>query len=237
MTDKVPGRVALGITTMLSIVAMSNNVFDDAPRTSYLKAIDAWDAALSFIWQQKPLPRFVLMALINDFMIFWSLLNCDPGSWSASPLPSSSSPRPCSSSTWRGANQIRLRIWKGQIPEARWTLPFRSPLRSCYASSCPSPSYSFSSSTPSPWARSTMTRGTSRTRNFWRRSLLSLLSLRTNGNLRINGVLFKVRRKVKLSNYILCLKRSQKTGRVAWSRVFPPAVGKTRQNELLKINL
>lgn len=70
MTDKVPGRVALGITTMLSIVAMSNNVFDDAPRTSYLKAIDAWDAALSFIWQQKPLPRFVLMALINDFMIF-----------------------------------------------------------------------------------------------------------------------------------------------------------------------
>ena len=27
---------------MLSIVAMSNNVFDDAPRTSYLKAIDIW---------------------------------------------------------------------------------------------------------------------------------------------------------------------------------------------------
>ena len=34
--------MALGITTMLSIVAMSNNVFDDAPRTSYLKAIDVW---------------------------------------------------------------------------------------------------------------------------------------------------------------------------------------------------
>ena len=34
--------MALGITTMLSIVAMSNNVFDDAPRTSYLKAIDIW---------------------------------------------------------------------------------------------------------------------------------------------------------------------------------------------------
>jgi hypothetical protein len=46
---KVPGRVALGITTTLSLVSMSNGVFNNAPKTSYLKSIDVWIlACISF---------------------------------------------------------------------------------------------------------------------------------------------------------------------------------------------
>ncbi len=34
--------MSLTITTLLTLVAMSTNVYSNAPRTSYLKAIDVW---------------------------------------------------------------------------------------------------------------------------------------------------------------------------------------------------
>merc|ERR1719323_1585625 len=40
--DQVPGRMALSITTTLTLVTLSNGLFNTSPRTSYLKAIDVW---------------------------------------------------------------------------------------------------------------------------------------------------------------------------------------------------
>ena len=39
---KIPGRMTLSITTCLTIVALSTNVFASSPRTSYMKIIDIW---------------------------------------------------------------------------------------------------------------------------------------------------------------------------------------------------
>ncbi len=38
----VPGRMALAVTTTLTLQSMINSVFTEAPRTSYLKALDIW---------------------------------------------------------------------------------------------------------------------------------------------------------------------------------------------------
>jgi hypothetical protein len=42
ISSKIPGRMGLTITTLLTLVAMSNGVFQNSPRTSYLKSIDIW---------------------------------------------------------------------------------------------------------------------------------------------------------------------------------------------------
>ena len=39
---QIPGRMTLTITTLLTLVSMSNGVFNNSPRTSYLKRIDIW---------------------------------------------------------------------------------------------------------------------------------------------------------------------------------------------------
>ena len=59
--------MALGITTMLSIVAMSNNVFDDAPRTAYLKAIDIWILGC-FSITFTTLLEYVVVIYIENFL-------------------------------------------------------------------------------------------------------------------------------------------------------------------------
>ncbi len=41
-TGLVPGRMALAVTTTLTLQSMINSVFTEAPRTSYLKALDVW---------------------------------------------------------------------------------------------------------------------------------------------------------------------------------------------------
>ena len=38
----VPGRMALAVTTTLTLMSMINSVFAEAPRTSYVKAVDLW---------------------------------------------------------------------------------------------------------------------------------------------------------------------------------------------------
>ena len=42
LSFKIPGRTTLSITTCLTIVALSTNVFASSPRTSYMKIIDIW---------------------------------------------------------------------------------------------------------------------------------------------------------------------------------------------------
>ncbi len=42
LSNKIPGRMTLCITTLLTLVAMSSGVFQNSPRTSYMKAIDVW---------------------------------------------------------------------------------------------------------------------------------------------------------------------------------------------------
>ena len=39
---KVAGRMTLSITTCLTIIALSTNVFASSPRTAYMKLIDLW---------------------------------------------------------------------------------------------------------------------------------------------------------------------------------------------------
>merc|ERR1712165_626526 len=58
--EQVPGRMALSITTTLTLVTLSNGLFNTSPRTSYLKAIDVW-LLVCFLFSVTVLVEFCII--------------------------------------------------------------------------------------------------------------------------------------------------------------------------------
>ena len=64
LMSQIPGRMTLTITSTLTLVSMSTGLFNNSPRTSYLKAIDVF-LLICFLFTISVLVEFCAVIFIS----------------------------------------------------------------------------------------------------------------------------------------------------------------------------